>query len=191
MSNRIRDTYFDGNAKVRVKDIAHCFKNYEGNDDVEAVKLAQLYLLEGVLLSRDLRHQIQSFSIELVDNEEEFNKFPWGRYVYEYTIKSMKNAFEGRGERRSKSNPSVDRSYSLNGFPNALLYWAYECIPSLSNEIVSRIDWKIPRMLNWKARRIPNFLAFQKEIFSADAVSIFFREINFVVLFYSCKCVGI
>ena len=181
LSNRIRDRYFDGHDIVVGKVLDSSFKTFKGDMDKDVVKLAQLYLLERFLLGKDSRRLTEKFSIGLVANAKDFNKFPWGRYLYEVLIESIKSLLKDRDKKIQKI-PTKDSNigsltYELHGFPYVLQFWAYECIPLVGKKFACRIDTKMPQMLNWVISKRPGFKMLANEVFNAHEVSIYSKTI--------------
>ena len=78
LGTRLWDTYFSG-----VKKLSYIFLdqwyarlNLEKMDDADAVKLSLFYFVHRVLIPRDERSGIQNFVLCLVDDLDEFNKYP-------------------------------------------------------------------------------------------------------------------
>lgn len=82
--------------------------DFTEEDDTVAVKIALVYVLERVLMGNLARTKIAKERLRLVDNLDEFNKYPWGTVSYKKTIESLQKA--GR---------TKQCRYSLCGFPYA------------------------------------------------------------------------
>ena len=83
-----------------------------GDDDIDVVKIALLYVLHIVLLGNDRRKKVSSEYLQLVDHLDEFNSYPWGVVVWQMTYDSMSQASERVCSRRM---PEI-RKYDLYGF---------------------------------------------------------------------------
>ncbi|KAL5774724.1 hypothetical protein ACOSP7_012281 [Xanthoceras sorbifolium] len=73
------------------------------------IKLALLLILEMILLVKDLRTKVEYWAMKLVDNLEEFNRFPWGSYVYSRTFNSLSTCCKCRDQKfmeKAKKDPS-------------------------------------------------------------------------------------
>jgi hypothetical protein len=92
--------------------------------DEDAVKLALYYVLERFFISRDRRRFISLPWLNIIDELEQFNLYPWGAVSYGYTIEAMQNAMKGRLEsfkRRTAKDPSHrTERYNLQGCPYAV-----------------------------------------------------------------------
>ena len=90
----------------------------------------------------------------MVDNDELFDKYPWGRLSYKMTTDSIKN-----GLNYIRSN-----TCNATGFPYALLVWAYQKIPALvGKEYVKKLGNNIPRILTINLMTFLNGQTWQKK----------------------------
>ncbi|KAK0596224.1 hypothetical protein LWI29_013836 [Acer saccharum] len=90
-NSRLRRIYFQG-SKVKVKMIVDWFWNLGPNNkitDDDVVKLALILFFEMTLVGKDDRTTILYWALELVDDLEAFNKFPWGSFIYARTFNSL------------------------------------------------------------------------------------------------------
>ena len=112
---------------IDINTIAYVCENIEDFVNEELLKLVNLYFLEEVILPKEKRQPIDLNHINLLTNEE-FNQYSWGRVVFQNTVKALKSISKG-----------VAAGYHLADFPFALLAYAYETIPQLSEfKFVSR-----------------------------------------------------
>ncbi|KAF3435577.1 hypothetical protein FNV43_RR22666 [Rhamnella rubrinervis] len=145
-SKRFRDTYFSGRKfPLHNHDIVEVFSTATCENDDDMVKLALLYFLETVILSKEKPTPIPVKCVDMLDDIKYFLTYPWGTLSYDATIKSM------RGCPGKRSNAS--HVYSITGFPIAFMVWGYETIPSLAKAFgikspleMSRIEWTISGM---------------------------------------------
>ncbi|KAL5818470.1 hypothetical protein ACOSQ3_022361 [Xanthoceras sorbifolium] len=95
---RIWQKYFKGAKKVTGTKLQSLFERMEEehDDDDDMIKLALLLILEMTLLRKDLRTKVEYWAMKLVDNLEEFNRFPWGSFVYSRTFNSLSTCCKGR-----------------------------------------------------------------------------------------------
>ena len=61
------------------------------NNDKEAVKLKLVYTVTSLLLNNNLTVVLVEFFVNLVDNLENFNNFPWGKVLWENSTAGIKN----------------------------------------------------------------------------------------------------
>ena len=78
-----------------------------GDDDIDAVKMALLYILHMVLLGNDRRKKVSTDYLQLVDHLDEFNSYPWGVVVWQMTYDSMSQASERVCSGRKKVSTEV------------------------------------------------------------------------------------
>lgn len=84
-------------------------------DDTTFFRLSLIYMLEVGLLGRVKQRQIDNIHLVLVDKKKQFNRFPWGRVVYNLTMFSLKN-----GVNTWEITTSEGRAgYEVLGFPYA------------------------------------------------------------------------
>ncbi|KAK1588509.1 hypothetical protein Q3G72_029853 [Acer saccharum] len=101
------------------------------------------------LLVREIKMKVTPWLFSLVDNEEEFNAFPWGHYVFKLTFYRLRKCL-------GHSN--------YYGFPYALQIWAMEAIMSMRKMLADPLvdlgnEVQMPRLLKWSFKKRPkNFL---------------------------------
>lgn len=86
----------------------------------------------------------------MVDNEDLFNSYPWGRLAFDLLVDYMHKALVSKGA----------TGISMGGFIFPLHAWAYEVTPTLSfpNNFFSRkMSNRIPRIINWMADTQPKW----------------------------------
>jgi hypothetical protein len=122
---RLRDVYMRGQ-NLMLKDF---YDILHGMDltlvpDEDVVKLALYYVLERFFISRDRRRFISLAWLNIIDDLEQFNLYPWGAVSYGYTIEAMQHAMKGRLDsfkRRKAKDPSHrTERYNLHGCPYAI-----------------------------------------------------------------------
>ncbi|KAL5857175.1 hypothetical protein ACOSQ3_004633 [Xanthoceras sorbifolium] len=155
-SCRIRNKYFKGAKKVTGTKLQSVFEHHleeENDDDDDMIKLALLLILEMTLLGKDLRTKVEYWAMKLVDNLEEFNRFPWGSYVYSRTFNSLSTCCKGRDKKfmkNAKKDPShTAEKINLYGFVYAFQVWAIEAITLYSKlNYATKVSRTAPRILN-------------------------------------------
>ena len=145
------------------KMLVSLFKQNAGSNSSDRVKMGNLYLLENFLLPKQEATNIDITHVEMLDEWEEFNNYPWGRTCYELTINSVKKALD---------NINVQKM-TFNGLPHALVVWAYETLPLLQKlGYVTKVNSVIcPRMLRWSSVSQPAWEELEEKIFSNSQVS--------------------
>lgn len=138
--------FFRNDKKLTLSIISREFVNATDATDDQLVKLANLYFLEGVLLPKEVHLTTDVDHLHIAEDLEEFCLYPWGRVVFNETIKYMKKIVTNISGHEKK--PSL---YHLRGFPFALLAFFYESIPALyeTNLVERNIEQFDARVLNW------------------------------------------
>ncbi|KAL5741428.1 hypothetical protein ACOSP7_028160 [Xanthoceras sorbifolium] len=177
---RIWQKYFKGAKKVTGTKLQSLFERLEeeNDDDDDMIKLALLLILEMTLLGKYLRTKVEYWAMELVDNLEEFNWFPWGSYVYSRTLNSLSTCCKGRDQKfmeKAQKDPShTVKKINLYGFVYAFQVWAIEAIPLYSkNNFATKVSRTAPRILNWEVKTSPGYEALRTKIFSRRKISTF------------------
>ncbi|KAK3193112.1 hypothetical protein Dsin_024422 [Dipteronia sinensis] len=88
-SGSFRSSMLNGEVRYNNKTLEAIFKAAFLDNDEDMVKLALLYFLEMVLFGKDQKVHISALHVELLENLETFNKYPWGRKCYETTLNSL------------------------------------------------------------------------------------------------------
>uniref|UniRef100_A0A9I9E5X1 DUF1985 domain-containing protein n=1 Tax=Cucumis melo TaxID=3656 RepID=A0A9I9E5X1_CUCME len=120
--NGLKNVLFHHDDFITRRDIERTFKALRNKKDSLKQKLVNLYILESVFDSKQQHNHINLQHLDILDHEETFKDYPWGRLSYIITYQFLKKA--------SYSDKNV---VDLQGFPLALVYWAFETIPRLSN----------------------------------------------------------
>ncbi|TXG57812.1 hypothetical protein EZV62_015641 [Acer yangbiense] len=129
------------------------------------VKLALLHFLETVLFGMDQKVHIGAHHVELLEDLETFNKYPWGRKCYETTLNSLQRDLRRmsheyhttsreivlgkKRKRQANKEKECIRQYLLHGFPYAFQIWACEAIPVVGVAIAVKFGSLLPRIVNW------------------------------------------
>ncbi|KAF3451325.1 hypothetical protein FNV43_RR07420 [Rhamnella rubrinervis] len=89
-SRRFRDTYFGGRKfPLHNHDIVEVFMTATCEDNEDMVKLALLYFLEIVILSKEMPKPMPVERVDVLDDIKYFLTYPWGTLSFHATIKSM------------------------------------------------------------------------------------------------------
>ncbi|XP_030480073.2 uncharacterized protein LOC115697276 [Cannabis sativa] len=173
--NGFLEKYFPSK-KVSRELVDRVFDSYDGSNDEDCVKLAQLHLLENMLLAKEKQKLVDLEHVRLLDHPEIFNNYPWGRVCYSYTLGFLQRALENRVSKfreRQRRNPDHHcETYHLAGFPYVLQVWAYESIPQLGKLYAEKTGSNMPRILNWGDTYQPNWKRIQKSVFARDKVEV-------------------
>uniref|UniRef100_A0A9I9EEU3 DUF1985 domain-containing protein n=1 Tax=Cucumis melo TaxID=3656 RepID=A0A9I9EEU3_CUCME len=119
--NGLKNALFRHDDFITRRDIERTFKALCNKEDWLKEKLVNFYILEAFLIPKQYNH-INLQHLDILDDEETFKDYPWGRLLYILTYQFLKKA----------SYSDKDTVY-LQRFPLALVYWAFEKISRLSN----------------------------------------------------------
>ncbi|XP_060969139.1 uncharacterized protein LOC133036615 [Cannabis sativa] len=174
--------------KLTVKEVASVFFSGALKDDEDYVKIALVYFFAGYLYGYPQGKKIDNFIFAMVNGDdyiEVFNRFGWGKLLWEKTFHHLKialkdgnNTFEQLAKKKM-----IEKGYKLKGFPIAFLIWLYEIIPSLSPRFRNRVSNKIPRVLNWENSPTTEFSELIQAVFNNPKVFFFFSNFIFWLLF--------
>ncbi|KAF4400501.1 hypothetical protein G4B88_023294 [Cannabis sativa] len=138
--NRLLNKYFSGNESISRKELAECLMKTRIDDDDDAVKLTKL-----------------------VDDEQMFEKYPWGPRSFNDTINSLSTVLNRR-----------KTGYEICGSPLAFQVWGFEILPSLGSSFAIKVENNIPKMLNWKMtnlQRSSRLKTIWKEVFGKNKIT--------------------
>ncbi|KAK0599400.1 hypothetical protein LWI29_004931 [Acer saccharum] len=171
-SGSFRSSMLNGEVRLNNKTLEAMFKAASSDNDEDMVKLALLYFLETVLFGKDQKVHIGAQHVELLEDLETFNKYPWGRKCYETTLNSLQKDFKKMSQdyhttsrkivsgkkRKRLANNEKDciRQYALHGFPYAFQIWACEAIPTIGVAIANKSGSLLPRIVNWITSGTPD-----------------------------------
>ena len=134
-SGSFRSSMLNGEVRFNNKTLEAMFKAASTDNDEDMVKLALLYFLETVLFGKDQKVHIGAHHVELLEDLETFNKYPWGRKCYATTLNSLRRNLKKMSQqyhtasteiesgkkrkRQAKKEKDCIKQYPLNGFPYA------------------------------------------------------------------------
>ncbi|KAF4379627.1 hypothetical protein F8388_023644 [Cannabis sativa] len=163
--------------KLTVKEVASVFFSGALKDDEDYVKIALVYFFAGYLYGYPQGKKIDNFIFDMVNGDdyiEVFNRFGWGKLLWEKTFHHLKialkdgnNTFEQLAKKKM-----IEKGYKLKGFPIAFLIWLYEIIPSLSPRFCKRISNKIPRVLNLESSPTTEFSELIQGVFNNPKIVV-------------------
>ncbi|KAL2545390.1 uncharacterized protein Fot_14623 [Forsythia ovata] len=129
-------------------DVYEAFKRCKRNK-TDKYKLGLIIILAYVLLATEEKILIDLWWFKLVDDLDRFDKYPWEKMSFEYTIRILKRDTGDKLRNSLKGGESRCR-YSLHGFLLAIMIWAFEAIPSLGKKFAKKYANGIPRILAWE-----------------------------------------
>ena len=86
------DRVFNAKKGLTYSELDTLFKtSFKVDSDEDVVRVALLYLLTHGLMTHQKNHKIPDFYLQLVDDLETFNNYPWGAIVFDETKRSLHN----------------------------------------------------------------------------------------------------
>ncbi|CAH9122119.1 unnamed protein product [Cuscuta epithymum] len=147
--------YFPTNSRVTRSDIKLLYqslvKGMETDEDI--IRLSLIYVLSHSFLSADPKIALNSSYLNLIDDIDAFNSYPWGRVIWSDMVSCFKN-----GANCLKLN---EAHYNVYGCVVALQVWAFESFPALREVGLALLvdPDAFPRVLRWtSAKKNPNTL---------------------------------
>ncbi|KAM0066229.1 putative phospholipase [Helianthus debilis subsp. tardiflorus] len=131
-------------ARLKVSDLKNVFdSSLDQLSDLDAVRLCLLMLLEVGFMGCQSSQVVDSGLLELVEDLDSWNTFPWGSYVWKVVYRQLHNALQKRSARRAFS----PLKYSLEGFIWAFKIWIFEVLPYAKTFAIKHGG--IPRAISW------------------------------------------
>ncbi|GMN69116.1 hypothetical protein TIFTF001_038167 [Ficus carica] len=150
VESRLMSRYFSDVRGVTREYLGLQMSNSKFDNDDDAVKLSLLYIVFSIPLSNASSIKIDPKYFALADNLDAFNEFPWGVLSWEATRTAICSTVENRISSKRRSKKNIDKSrYSVAGFPQALLVWAYETSPVIASKFTTNYEHALPRMMSW------------------------------------------
>ncbi|KAF3631271.1 hypothetical protein FXO37_28059 [Capsicum annuum] len=103
--------------------------------------LCLVWFVHNVLWVRDINNNISLELINLSEDLETFNSYPWGYESFKMTVKYL-------------LTPLTPKTVNLYGFPWAFMAWAFEAIPYLRQQVNYQEEVSCPRILRWLSSKI-------------------------------------
>ncbi|XP_060959120.1 uncharacterized protein LOC133030400 [Cannabis sativa] len=161
--NRLLNKYFSGNESISRKELAECLMKTRIDDDDDVVKLTKVFIVQNILQSKRGQCHVDNFVMKLVDDEQMFEKYPWGRRSFNDTVNSLSPVLNRR-----------KTGYEICGFPLAFQVWGFEILPSLGSSFAIKVGNNIPKILNWKMtnlQRSSRLKTIWKEVFGKNKIT--------------------
>ncbi|GMN48254.1 hypothetical protein TIFTF001_017424 [Ficus carica] len=150
VESRLMSKYFPDVRGVTREFLELQMSNSKFDNDDDAVKLSLLYIVFSIPLSNASSVKIDPKYFALADNLDAFNEFPWGVLSWEATRTAICSTVENRISSKRGPKKNIDKSrYSVAGFPQALLVWAYETSPVIASKFTTNYEHALPRMMSW------------------------------------------
>ncbi|PHT98876.1 hypothetical protein BC332_32204 [Capsicum chinense] len=98
--------------------------------------LCLVWFVHNVLWARDVNNNIILGLINLSEDLEAFNNYPWGYERFKMTVEYL-------------LTPLTPKTVNLYGFPWAFMAWAFKVIPYLRQQVNYQEKIFCPRILRW------------------------------------------
>ncbi|KAA0051565.1 protein Ycf2-like [Cucumis melo var. makuwa] len=162
---RLKGVYFENLKTVTRQYLNVMFNISTAGTDDDKIKMAKLYFLEIFLIPKQECLSVDWDYIIMVDDDEVFDGYPWGRVAFELLVDFMNRAVCSKGQ----------TGISIVGFIFPILAWAYEVIPTLStppNFFATRISNEVPRIINWAADIQPKWKDLKQKVFDSLTLEV-------------------
>ncbi|XP_062085260.1 uncharacterized protein LOC133791349 [Humulus lupulus] len=154
-SKRLLQTYLNNKECLSSEELEDGFKRCDVKEDVW--KLGLCFLVDSLLLPSEPKMKCFIDVLSMVENEDDFFNYPWGRLSYEKTLFGLAKDME---RLRNKYLKNVEQKrkrpapqYTIYGYAIALQYWAYEIFTKFSAFADQQL-LAFPRMLSWSAHKM-------------------------------------
>nr|GEV42397.1 uridine kinase-like protein 4 [Tanacetum cinerariifolium] len=142
-------SHIPGRVSIKGSDVASIFKDsFDQISDLDAVRISLLMLLEVGFLGRDSKWVVDDELLQLVDDLDSWNAFPWGSYIWDLTYAQLTSVLQTRkGLHLSLLSTKLPR-YNLVGFIWPFKIWIFEVFPC-TRQFARRDPGVIPRAIAW------------------------------------------
>ena len=89
-----KEKFFPNFENIDTGTIAYVYDTVKDVSNEDLMKLANLYFLEEVLLSKDSIRPIDKEHLDVVNHLDEFYLYPWGRVVFKETVKALRSVLK-------------------------------------------------------------------------------------------------
>ncbi|KAF3662599.1 putative protein EIN4-like [Capsicum annuum] len=103
--------------------------------------LCLVSFVHNVLWVRDVKNNLSLGLINLFEDLEAFNNYPWGYENFKMTVEYLLTLL-------------TQKTVNLYGFPWAFMPWAFEVIPYLRQQVNYQEEVSYPRILRWLSAKI-------------------------------------
>ena len=128
------------------------------------MKLPLVYMVACLLLHNYPAVSLPEFFVNLVDNLDRLNNFPWGKLMWEdNTVRLKKQAHAKSGKFECGV---LNSQYNLFGLHLPLQVWLYETFPNVAARFATKANEVAkPRMLDWVPTKQPMFARVEEVLF--------------------------
>ncbi|XP_022886837.1 uncharacterized protein LOC111402726 [Olea europaea var. sylvestris] len=141
--NMLHDAYFEGQGTVLLTQPFDAIRRCD--QMLDRLKLGLVYILESMVRCHHKKTTTDLFHLEIVDDIDRFNDYPWGWRCFEDTVYVFIRS-------HSKLKGAI-RKYDTYGLPLTVQIWAYETVHLMGARFARRGETRCPRMHHWRASR--------------------------------------
>ncbi|KAJ0794967.1 putative phospholipase [Helianthus annuus] len=148
-----RERVFGHAGRPKVRELKNVFHHYlDELSDLDAVRICLLMMVEVGFMAKNTCLMVDLILLELVEDLDSWNTFPWGSYVWNCLYKRLHNAVAKRSA-RGRYTPTF---YTLSGFIWAFKIWIFEVFPyaktfAIKHDGIPRaIGWGKNKCISWK-----------------------------------------
>ncbi|KAK1436778.1 hypothetical protein QVD17_02560 [Tagetes erecta] len=143
-----KDRVFGVQARLKVLDLKNIFdRSLDQLSDLDAVRICLLMLLEVGFMGHESGYLVDSALLQLVEDLDSWNTFPWGSYLWKVVYEQLHNALEKNSTQLASVAGTKKLNYSLDGFIWAFKIWIFEVFPYART--FARKNVGIPRAVSW------------------------------------------
>ena len=184
-STRLRETYLNGVASLKLANLEEAFQSCEYVED--CWKLGLCYLVEPVLLVDAPWSKVNIDFLSYVEEEEFFFSISLGYRLLSQDSqgvdKDMVHYQKNYMESSRKKRKGAEAKYAIYGYFFALQYWAYEVIESLASKFATYHGPQSPWMLCWSSDKV-SLAKELVELFDRHDVSNFCNYLHNLFIYY-------
>ncbi|CAH9071259.1 unnamed protein product [Cuscuta europaea] len=141
-------------------------------DPLAFVKLASLFVVDGVLLTRDHNTKINAEHFDWVEDFENIQKYPWALESYNLMVSNLKSLMRGQPEKfeaaLAKNLGYKNAKFMVWSLPHVLQVWAYEKISGLAGKCGEKVKSEQASILNWKAIGFFHYSSLKELVFTDE-----------------------
>ncbi|MFS7950879.1 hypothetical protein Hanom_Chr07g00588361 [Helianthus anomalus] len=130
VDSTFRERVFGHAGRPKVRDLKHVFHHsLDQLSDLDAVRICLLMMVEVGFMAKNTSLMVDLILLELVEDLDSWNTFPWGSYVWKVLYKHLHNA----GAKRSARCRNT--LYTISGF-----IWAFK-VMLFSSTFFTTVKW--------------------------------------------------
>ena len=182
--SRLLRRYFgvgDGKRNLEIRDLKNVMsaENVDFEDDLDAVMLAEVYILGRVLLGGRIDKKVLWQHIVYIEDTELFEQFNWGSLCFAELLRCFKSIYKQGSNRHT-----ID--YGVVGFVFGFSVWVWSRFNDYRKQYVDIIgDCREPLMLSYVSKKSPHFNEVKKLLVSEEYTSG--KVMVFIALYFSCQ----